>query len=1316
MADIKLGGTLRSSLVNHKLAYAKDIYDEELNKYQSDINKQIDSGQVGSSVRFLFNKSSKGVPALDRTANDPEGWTKDSPSLSQEEALYMTSGYKDNKTNTLIGEWAVPVRISGYNGSNGQTPIVTITFNIYIASNSQPTAPKGGTYDNKTQTFTPPTGWSITPPSGGIIWMSTATFLTDGTQKTAWSTPFQVTGENGKDGVDGTNIEFIYQLNKDINPNIATPTGEDSDGFVPDGWTDHPQGISEANKVEYVSNRQKKGGHWSAFSKPAIWSKWGTNGKDGDGVEYIFKLTTTADAPTVPTGTNTDDSVPDGWTDDPTGTSESNPYEWVCSRKYDGETKTWGAYKGSSADPTKASLWSIWQKGDTGNTGNHITTMYSYSASPSVKPALVADNINPGSNWGTAWPTDYDTTKTVWSIQGEITYDNKLVGTWQGPALVTGIPGVAQTPNYKVYIYQKNNNRPDPPAVGADASTVPTGWKDYPDSVDGNWWQCIGSVDGTTGKITAWSSVVNLNGKDGQAQDGTHVEFRFSVNSSSTTAPTLDKTNPSPTGWTTQPPTKSATQFMWMITATINPNGTLATNWSDPVCISGEQGPKGDTGPAGERGPAGSQGVSGIPGVDIELRYGLGTDTKDPYTVGGFSADEITNYLKNRNLDGTTTYYNSTVPTPTSANPYIWCVQARIQHQTNNDAGTLSGGTWSKPFRLSGVNGLPGAKGDKGDTGSQGPTGPQGPAGASGKRGQLVYPAGLYDLNTAYVTDVNKAPYVLDSKDGQFYVLNAVMSWKGSEQNNAYPSQNAAKTDGSAVWVKFDSFEAFYTKIGIIANGLIGSAVFNGDYMFSMTGLTGTQDVTRYGTPYIMLFMKRSATAITAKPDMTGAPQKNDYKWAPAGWTNGQIPDGTDQLYLSMYFTSLPEASPNPGAVTKDQVPLGHTETVNVYGQNYQDFDANHIYDGSFCPTFLVNLRTGEGHYAAGKIKFNADGTGSFGNDINWDSEGNFIGELWDKPQSGTTIKLPKIPQGCSKLVRMPFNNNDTSNPKSFLLSADNASATITTYKSKSSPTPMTATGIMQLTCPDKGMGIVMCNGYIDYNNDEQWQVGFIYYTPIEVEAATVTATVTYDISKTSGTRGTITLDQTTDLNTTYTIDYEYTDAQTKHQLLSKSTTITMPANTKTINFDVGNNVTDITVSTTTSSSSYNYKIAYGTKNLQPYAWLTQRLAFTEINGKRDTTIRYNLYNRTNEALDSTVSGTITYKYTSSGGGTIITSADAVSPTAIGQPSTGNASFRISAGSQTSSIIGFFNNQTINQIQIEDVTVVPAVSGLYWVY
>lgn len=336
----------------------------------------------------------------------------------------------------------------------------------------------------------------------------------------------------------------------------------------------------------------------------------------------------------------------------------------------------------------------------------------------------------------------------------------------QGPPGKDGADGAngkdAVLPNWKTYIYIKADSKPAKPT---STDILPSGWSDYPTST-GQWWQCIGTVNGITNKVVEWSEVLPVNGKDGTAQDGSHVEMRFAINNSRTDAPTLDADERNPSGWTIQPPNVGDSNYLWMTTATIGADDSLKTNWTTPVCISGEQGPAGADGPAG---------------------------------------------------------------TP----------------------------------------GQPGA------------------------RGQLVYPAGVYDVNKSYITDSNSAPYVLDKTDNNYYVLNTQMTWKGTEQDNKTPSQSYEESGGS-VWLLFDAFDAIYAKIGIIANGLVGSAVFNGDYMFSQQGI-------------------------------------------------------------------------NPSS-------------SNATTTDYENFDKDHIYDGTFTPNIMFNFATGAGHLAAGKLLFDEEGNCTLNN------------------------------------------------------------------------------------------------------------------------------------------------------------------------------------------------------------------------------------------------------------------------------------------------------------------------------------------------
>lgn len=213
---------------------------------------------------------------------------------------------------------------------------------------------------------------------------------------------------------------------------------------------------------------------------------------------------------------------------------------------------------------------------------------------------------------------------------------------------------------------------------------------------------------------------------------------------------------------------------------------------------------KGEPGVTGDPGLAGKDGVDGLPGIGIEVRYCLGTTT----IYGGTSTPGTTRQP---------TGWNLAVPTPTEETPYIWFIQARVNYTSNTDkVGTIEG-SWSTPTKLSGTNGLNGENGSK---------------------GQIIYPEGIYNVNTVYQGTVDKTPYVYDSNDANYYVLNIVGTWQGTLHSNESPS-----TDTSNSWVKLDAFEALYTKIGIIANGLIGSAVFNGDYMFSQQGIDSSGQV-----------------------------------------------------------------------------------------------------------------------------------------------------------------------------------------------------------------------------------------------------------------------------------------------------------------------------------------------------------------------------------------------------------------------------------------------------------------------------------------
>ena len=95
----------------------------------------------------------------------------------------------------------------------------------------------------------------------------------------------------------------------------------------------------------------------------------GKPGEDGNSVQYIYKLTDTLSAPTVPL--KSECSFVDGewvpndttWTDDPTGVSSAHMYEWVSSIKF-----VSGAWQAAFS---AAGLWAAYgTKGDKGDKGD----------------------------------------------------------------------------------------------------------------------------------------------------------------------------------------------------------------------------------------------------------------------------------------------------------------------------------------------------------------------------------------------------------------------------------------------------------------------------------------------------------------------------------------------------------------------------------------------------------------------------------------------------------------------------------------------------------------------------------------------------------------------------------------------------------------------------------------------------------------------------------------------------------------------------------------------------------------------------------
>lgn len=104
---------------------------------------------------------------------------------------------------------------------------------------------------------------------------------------------------------------------------------------------------------------------------------------------------------------------------------------------------------------------------------------------------------------------------------------------------------------------------------------------------------------------------------------------------------------------------------------------------------------------------------------------------------------------------------------------------------------------------------------------------------------RMTYPAGIFDMNTAYVGTDRKAPYVYYEPGKTYYVLNKETTVKGIN-----PAADYAANGKNASWIPFENFKAIFVEIFMALFAKLGGAVFWGDYMFSQLGVDANGNAT----------------------------------------------------------------------------------------------------------------------------------------------------------------------------------------------------------------------------------------------------------------------------------------------------------------------------------------------------------------------------------------------------------------------------------------------------------------------------------------
>lgn len=260
----------------------------------------------------------------------------------------------------------------------------------------------------------PPAGWysttNFTIPEGNFLYMTTAKKKNGEFEQQSedgkyviWTKPIRL-GSNttSNTGADGNGYNYAYCRRKvdtapPFNSSIITVSSIESarqqGGGISfsgelstaqyDVWYDHPMGVTSEFITEWiVVFKGNDNSGWNLITQsPILWSKWGKNGMDGDGIEYVFCTPEKGDIPSNwgtsikgrigETGTTEytiavsnvkydqnyqqDDFIPTGWHDEPQTLDQSHTEQYVCMRKRTWNTNDQASSWGMFSNPK---LWS----------------------------------------------------------------------------------------------------------------------------------------------------------------------------------------------------------------------------------------------------------------------------------------------------------------------------------------------------------------------------------------------------------------------------------------------------------------------------------------------------------------------------------------------------------------------------------------------------------------------------------------------------------------------------------------------------------------------------------------------------------------------------------------------------------------------------------------------------------------------------------------------------------------------------------------------------------------------------------------------
>lgn len=207
------------------------------------------------------------------------------------------------------------------------------------------------------------------------------------------------------EGEDGFGYEYIYRLTADYTaPDVPESSNEDE--YVPIGWSDNPQDVTESMPYCWMCSRVKKNSIWGdyqgskATGKASLFAKYGRDGKNGkDGVSpntsfksIIFKRSNTEPAKPGEEQGSFEAPIADGWSD---GVPAGEEILWMSTR----------IFSSDGAAPQQTEWSTPTQVSD--------NEYMDYEYSSAEEPGVPSKDTPSGAEHNASWSNTADTA-TIW--------------------------------------------------------------------------------------------------------------------------------------------------------------------------------------------------------------------------------------------------------------------------------------------------------------------------------------------------------------------------------------------------------------------------------------------------------------------------------------------------------------------------------------------------------------------------------------------------------------------------------------------------------------------------------------------------------------------------------------------------------------------------------------------------------------------------------------------------------------------------------------------------------------------------------------